>query len=276
MRLKYGFLAATLLAAGAGCASTSAEEEQPPAATATEGAEQLPAMQPAPVAAPPVAPAPAAEAPPTTPAAAVAQPPQPQMPQLAMVVIHEVKDFDTWKQAFDEHASARKEAGLLGEGVMRGVDNDKLVAVYSPASDPVKLKAFLESKDLKDKMKTAGVKGKPTVYVFNSAGGKMAPPDKTGLFGAIVQVNVKDFDAFKTAIESQDQARTDAGIIGYGIGQSPDKATEGYLYLQSEDVAKLKAYVTAKETKKAWKDAGAQGQPKATVLKEGEMTMYPK
>lgn len=193
-----------------------------------------------------------------------------------MVVIHEVKDFDTWKKAFDEHATFRKDAGLIGEGVMRGADNDKLVAVYAPATDPAKLKAFIESKDLKEKMKSAGVKGKPTIYVFSNKGGKMAPPDKTGLYGAIIQLTVKDFTAFKTALESQDQVRETAGVVGYGIGQSPDKATEGYLYLQSEDVAKLKAYVGSKETKKAWKDASVQGTPKVTVLKEGTMVMYGK
>jgi hypothetical protein len=198
------------------------------------------------------------------------------MPTLAVVVMHEVKDYDAWKTAFDEQAQARKDAGLLGESIMRGADNDKLVAVYAPASDPVKLKAFLDSKDLKDKMKSGGVKGKPTVYVFNSAGGKMAPQERTGLYGAMLQLTVKDFDAFKTAIEGEDQAREAAGIIGYGIGQNPDKATEGYLYFQSEDAAKLKAYVADKETKKAWKDAGVKSQAKLTVLKEGTMTMYPK
>lgn len=56
--------------------------------------------------------------------------------------------------------------------------------------------------------------------------------------------------------------------------QNPDLATDAYLHLQSEDLAKLKAYLGAKETKAAWKDAGVQGTPKVTVLKEGAMTMY--
>jgi quinol monooxygenase YgiN len=258
--------------------SGSVEEEQPPAAAATSGAEQMPPLQavaPAPAAEPvvPAAPPPAPEPVATTPAAN-AQPAQPPMPPLAVVVMHEVKDFDAWKKVFDEDAAARKEAGMLGEGVMRGVDNEKLVAVYAPATDLAKLKAFTTSKELKDKMKTAGVKGKPTIYVFNTEGGKMAPPDKTGLYGMLLQFNVKDFAAFKTALESEEQAREGAGVIGYGLGQSPDKATQGYLYLQSEDAAKLKGYVTSKETKKAWKDAGLQGTPKTTLLKEDTMTMY--
>jgi hypothetical protein len=277
MHIKYRFMPAACLLAMA--CSSGAEEPQPPAAAATTGAEQLPpAPPPAPAAAPAPLPAPAAPAAPepATPQANAAPVETPAMPQLAAVVIHEVKDFDAWKTVFDEHQQARKEAGMLGEGLMRGADNDKLVAIYAPASDAAKLQAFFESKDLKDKMKAGGVKGKPTIYIFNNAGGKMAPPDKTGLFGAITSAKVKDFATFKTAIEGEADARAAAGVVGYGLGQGVDKPTEAFLYLQAEDLAKLKAYVGSKETKKAWKDATVEGQPKTTYVKEGALTMYPK
>ena len=266
MRTRQALAMITFLAFGYGCASETVEE-QPPAAAATEGAEATPTAAPAP------APAPVAEPAPVTPAAAVAEPPAPVMPTAAGIVIHEVKDYAAWKPVFDGHIDARKAAGFLGEGIMRGVDNDKQVAVYLPTTDAAKATAFFADKALKDKMKEAGVKGKPTMYVFNTAGGKMAKVAGP-LFGAILQVNVKDFAAFKTAIEAQDAALTTAGIAGYGIGQSPDTATVGYLYLQAEDVAKLKAYLAAKETKKAMKDAGVKGQPKTTVVQETGMMMY--
>jgi quinol monooxygenase YgiN len=259
------------LALGAGCSSS--EVEEPAATEATEGAEAPQPELPAPPE-PTAEPAPPPPAPPETPAAAVAPPPAPQMPPYAAVVIHEVKDYDAWKTHFDGHIDARKQAGAIGEGLMRGVDNDKQVVVYLPATDPEKLKAFSTSKELKDKMKEAGVKGKPTVLIFKDAGGKMAPPDKTGLYGAILQYNVKDFAAFKTALEGQESARATAGIIGYGLGQSVDKETTAYVYLQSDDAAKLKTYLDAKETKAAMKDAGAKGQPKVNLVQEGPMKMY--
>jgi len=265
MRTRQALAVITFLAFGYGCAGETVEE-QPPAAAATEGGEATPA-EPAP------ATAPVAETAPATPAAAVAEPPAPAMPTAAGIVIHEVKDYAAWKTVFDSHLDVRKAAGFLGEGIMRGVDNDKLVAVYLPTTDSAKATAFFADKALKDKMKEAGVKGKPTMYVFNTAGGKMAKAAGP-LFGAILQVNVKDFAAFKTAIEAQDAALTTAGIAGYGLGQSPDTATVGYLYLQAEDVAKLKVYLAAKETKKAMKDAGVKGQPKTTVVQETGMMMY--
>lgn len=270
MRSSFRLIAVFLLALGAGCSSSDVEEA--PAAEATEGSEATQPDMPAPPLEP-AAPAPPEPAAPE-PAAAVTQPPAPQMPPYAAVVIHEVKDYDAWKPVFDGDIEARKQAGITGEGVMRGVPNDKLVAVYLPATDPEKVKTLTTSKELKDKMKEGGVKGKPTVLIFKDAGGKMAPPDKTGLYGAILQYNVKDFAAFKTALEGQEQARGAAGIIGYGLGQSVDKETQAFLYLQSDDSAKIKTYLDAKETKAAMKDAGVKGQPKVTMVQEGTMVMY--
>lgn len=260
---------ACVVALLAACSSSSTEE--PPAAAATEGAEAVtPEQPPAP---PPeaVAPPAPAEAPP--PAAAVTPPPAPQPPPYSAVVIHDVKDYDAWKTSFDSDIEARKQGGIVGESVMRGVDNDKTAVVYLPATDLEKLKAMLDSKELKDKMKQAGVKGKPQILIFTSKLEKMTP-DKTGLYGALMQYNVKDFAAFQTGFEAQDAARTAAGIIGYGVGQSVDKPTAAVVYLQSEDAAKLKEYLATKETKAAMKEAGAIGQPKTTVVQEGPMKMY--
>jgi len=262
-------MAAVLIALGAACSSSS--EETP--AAATEGAEAPPAPMPAPEAAPP-APPPAPPAPePAAPAANTAQP-EHQMPTSAVVVIQTVKDFDAWKKVFDEDQPARKNMGALGEGVMRGVDNPKVVAVYVPTNDVAKAKEFTASKELKDKMKAAGVVGKPTIYIFNTAGGKMAPPESHASFGAVIEITTKDFAAFKTAVEGQQPAREAAGILGYGLGQGVDKPNNAYLYLQSDDAAKIKTYLNAKETKAAFKDAGAKGPLKPTVVQETSMTMY--
>ena len=275
LRGSASFIAAAMLVLAAACSGSN--PEQAPAATATEGAEAPPAPAPAAEPASPPAQSPAAEQPaaPPAPAADTAQQPaEPQMPPVAAVVIQHVKDFDAWKQAFDEHQQLRKDASAVGEGIMRGVDNPKLVAVYLPATDAAKLKEFLESKDLKDKMKAAGVQGKPTVYLFNDQGGKMAPPNASGLYGAMLELDTKDFAAFKSAIEGRESAREAAGIVGYGLGQGVDKPSSAYLYLQAEDAAKLKSYLNAKDTKQAMKAAGVKNSLKPTIVQESSMTMY--
>ena len=268
MRVLVTPLLAILLALGVGCSSASEE----PAPAATEGAEAAPPPPPEPAPAPPP---PAAEAAPPSPAEppAAAAPVEPQMPPFAAVVIHDVKDYDTFKTAFDSHVDMRKGASMIGEGLMRGLKNDKTVVVYCPATDVAKLKEFVASKDLKDKMKEAGVKGKPTIYLLKDLAGKVAP-QAADIVAALLKYDTKDYAAFKTAVEAQNDARTAAGIVGYGIAQGVDKDTDAVLYLQSNDAAKLEAYLAAKETKAAMKAAGAKGQPKTTLVKEVGNKMY--
>lgn len=271
MRLPHFFLLSLLSGLAFGCGG--GEE---PAAEASSGDETTVVSAPEPPApnepaSEPVAspPAPAAESPAAAPTEAA-----PQMPPFAAVIIHDVKDYDAWRPGFDGHADARKGAGLVGEAVMRGVDNDKTVVIYAPASDADKAKAFFADKELAKKMKEAGVKGKPTVYLFKMVNAKMPMNPAGDVFGAVLKYDVKDFDAFKTAIEGGEAARSSAGLIGWGLGQSVDKPTEAIVYLQSSDVEKLKGYLAAKETKAAMKEAGAKGQPKTTVVKEVSHRMY--
>lgn len=241
-------------------ATPAAAAGDPAAEPTTAGGQQPPAVQ-----APP-------EPEPAAPAAAVAEP-APPMPMYGASVTHKVKDYDAWKTVFDGDLEARKQAGFAAQGVMRGLDDDKQVTVWVAVTDVDKAKAFFGDKALKDKMKTAGIVGKPEIHIWSNVDAKMDPA-KQGLSAAMIAAKVKDFAAFKTAFDAGAQARTDAGIVGYGLSQDVDDKGTAYLYLQSEDPAKLKAYVTAKETKQAWKDAGVKGAPTVTLLKEGEMTMY--
>jgi hypothetical protein len=273
MRLGHSSLLAIVVALGLGCSSS----EEPAAAESSGSEETIATAMPE-----PAPPAPAAMPEPVAPPPPVAEPPAsqtpeasaPQMPPYAAIIIHSVKDYDKWRPVFDGDADARKAAGMVGESVMRGVDDDKTVAIYVPATDIEKVKAFMGDKALAAKMKEGGVKGKPTVYMFKMVSAKMPSHPAGDVYGAILKYSVKDFDAFKTAIEGSETARSGAGLIGWGIGQGTDKATDAYLYLQSDDAAKLKTYLAAKETKAAMKDAGAKGQPKTTLVKEVSNRMY--
>lgn len=273
MRLPHSFLLVLLLLSGFAFGCGGSEE---PAAASTSGDETTVVSTPEPPSpggeplpepvAPP--PAPSAESPSAQPADAQ------QMPPFAAVIIHDVKDYDAWRPGFDGHADARKSAGLVGEAVMRGVDNDKTVVIYAPATDADKAKAFFADKELAKTMKEAGVKGKPTIYLFKMVNAKMPMQPEGDVYGAVLKYDVKDFDAFKTAIEGGEDARSSAGLIGWGVGQSVDKPTEAIVYLQSNDAEKLKSYLAAKETKAAMKDAGVKGQPKTTLVKEVSHRMY--
>ncbi len=267
-------VACLLALVAGGCAGSSEEtgaaaQTTPAAAAGQPATVEPPAAQPTPA----PMPAPAATPAPATPAASTAQPQAP-VPTIGVIVTHKVKDYDAWKKVFDTDADARKAGGFLGHELMRDATNDKIVSVWLPGTDLAKAKAFATNPALKDKMKEGGVVGKPEVAFVNLVLLK-SDPAKTGLSAALITATTKDFAAFKTAWEGGAAGLAAQGVVGYGLAQDADKPEIAHLYLQAEDLAKLKAYVDSKDTKKAWKEAGVKGAAKTTFVKEGEMVTYP-
>jgi len=86
-----------------------------------------------------------------------------KQPLAGAIVIHEVKDYGTWKAAFDADKGTREKAGIIGHAVNQRADNAQVVIVYLQAKSQNALKAFTSSSDLKETMQRAGVVGAPTI-----------------------------------------------------------------------------------------------------------------
>jgi len=87
-----------------------------------------------------------------------------------LMVVHHVKDYDTWKKAFDaEGDSARATNGIVLRALARGVDDAKTVTILFAVTDMAKAKARVGSPDLKKIMTDAGVDGPPTITWFKWA-----------------------------------------------------------------------------------------------------------
>jgi hypothetical protein len=86
-----------------------------------------------------------------------------------VMVKHKVKDWSAWKKAFDSHKQARMDAGLTDRVVGHLVGDDHSVFIVFAVADIAKAKAFMQSKDLKDKMSEAGVVGPPTSFFYRVA-----------------------------------------------------------------------------------------------------------
>ena len=84
-----------------------------------------------------------------------------------LIVTHKVKDWDAWKKEFDSHKQARVDAGLIDRVVGHEFGDPHMVTSAFAVSDMAKAKAFIASKDLKDKMAAAGVEGPPTMFFYN-------------------------------------------------------------------------------------------------------------
>jgi hypothetical protein len=83
------------------------------------------------------------------------------------MIRHKVADFAKWKPAYDAHASARGNAGLKEEHLLRSIDNPNEVVLLFSAQDPDEAKQFAGSDDLRQRMQQAGVSDKPDIYFLN-------------------------------------------------------------------------------------------------------------
>jgi hypothetical protein len=86
-----------------------------------------------------------------------------------VMLTHKVKDYDAWKTSFDSHKQARIDAGLVDRALGYSLDDKNSVTVVCGVTDLKKAKAFFSSKDLQDKMTSAGVVGAPSVHYYTVA-----------------------------------------------------------------------------------------------------------
>jgi quinol monooxygenase YgiN len=93
-------------------------------------------------------------------------PTESKQPKFGAIVTQTVKDFDAWKTGFEAGDQMRKDAGITGYAVSQDPKDAKIVTVWLEADDQAKLEEFMKSKDLKAKMKEAGVVGAPKVTVY--------------------------------------------------------------------------------------------------------------
>jgi hypothetical protein len=81
-----------------------------------------------------------------------------------ILIRHKVADFAKWKPVYDAHGSARADAGLKEERLLRNIDNPSEVVLLFSASDLNKTKQFAASDDLRQRMQQAGVNDKPDIW----------------------------------------------------------------------------------------------------------------
>ena len=84
-----------------------------------------------------------------------------------ILIRHKVADFAKWKPAYDAHLTARKEAGLKEQSLLRNIDNPNEVVLLFEAEDLKRAKTFTDSSDLREVMQKAGVVDKPDILFLN-------------------------------------------------------------------------------------------------------------
>jgi len=82
----------------------------------------------------------------------------------AMIVHLKVKDYGSWRQAFDASTSPRRADGFSNERIFRSTEDGNDLMLVMDTSDLAKAKKFAVSAGRKAAMERNGVIGTPTDY----------------------------------------------------------------------------------------------------------------
>ncbi len=84
-----------------------------------------------------------------------------------IIIFSKVKDYDAWKKSFDEHSDVRKNGGVTDRGVGYSYEDKNDVTVVLAINDMKKARDFSKSPELKARMDSAGVIGKPDIFFYH-------------------------------------------------------------------------------------------------------------
>ena len=80
------------------------------------------------------------------------------------LTIHiKVKDYATWRTAYDGHEKGRVSAGITNGRVFRSAEDPNDVVILQDVTDVAKARTWFGSDDLKAAMQKSGVLGSPNV-----------------------------------------------------------------------------------------------------------------
>jgi len=82
-----------------------------------------------------------------------------------VLIIHEVEDYDAWKQVFDQAANLRKEAGERSYQVLKYENEPNKIVHFSVWTSIQDARLFFESPELVEIRQRAGVKAPEFIYL---------------------------------------------------------------------------------------------------------------
>jgi hypothetical protein len=194
------------------------------------------------------------------------------LPPFAVLVQHQVADYDTWKAAFDEDEDARRAAGFLGHHINRAEEDPNLISTYIAFTDMEQAKAFAADDRLQDIMQSAGVTSAPEFTWMTPAREAVAWDRELPAF--ILSHRVADFDAWLAAYNAVDDLRLSRGIVGHAANRSLDDPSVAMVYHQAETFDALRAFLADPDLRAAMKAAGVVSEPEVAFQNGGSAKFY--
>ncbi len=81
-----------------------------------------------------------------------------------VLIRHKVEDYTKWKSVFDAHKAMRKAGGEKTYHIFHTTDDPNNLVLLFEWNSVDNARRFLESQELRQAMKKAGVKDQPDIY----------------------------------------------------------------------------------------------------------------
>jgi hypothetical protein len=197
-----------------------------------------------------------------------AAPSGPSLPFDVVTIYHSVKDYKTWRTAFNGDSARRKASGLSFVAVEQDAEKPNNVKIVLMVSDLAKAKAFPSDPGLKEAMDKGGVISKPELKYWKIV--RFNPEHQKALDTRIEIVHkVKNFDAWLKGYDAEGPTtRAANGMADIALGRGVDDSTLVHIVFEITDMTKAKARLADPALKKIMTDAGVVGKPTMTFYKD--------
>ena len=182
-----------------------------------------------------------------------------ELPPAAVLITHSVADFDRWKVGFDQHESARRDAGAVGHHINRAEDDPNNVTVYLALTDVDRARAFAESDDLAAQMGSFGVL--PPVELRWMVPVREAIVWDRQLPAFLLHHRAADFDRWVAGYDAAAELQAAKGIVGHAANRSLDDPSVISVYHQAESFDTLRSFLDDPGLKAAMEEAGVTSAP---------------
>jgi len=188
---------------------------------------------------------------------------------VAIVLGHEVVDYDTWQSGFSRHDSLRTQFGVEVQTILYGEDTPELVWIILRAPSTEAAEAYLVDVGTARTMESDGVVGEIYRAVLDK---RFSSPVDASIYPErlIVQHRVKDFNKWKEVFDGHIGSRERMGVVDLFVSHPVGDSTDVHIMFGISDVDKSMDYMTSDALKIAMRLSGVVGEPRAYFVHVAE------
>lgn len=190
---------------------------------------------------------------------------------VTLVVFHHVRDYETWKAVFDDHAPVRRRHGQLEQRIYRGFDDATRVIVHVDFPDEEAARGFMSDPTLGPAMERAGVTDEPWLGLIVRIEQRRYEEGLPAVT-AVVHHRVRDFAAWKVVFDEHEPARRTHGQLEHRLYHALGDELQLVVHNDFPRADAAASFTADPGLREAMARAGVEGEPGIGMITLAERT----